>query len=172
MLIRPKVLSRLKEIVAVFVDYGLEDVVERTGLYGYVAGISKRAANALVPESLPAPVRLRAALEKLGPTFIKLGQTLSTHPGLLPISYVEEMEKLQDQVQPFKFDQVREIARAELDADLEEIFAEFEPEPLAAGSIAQVHAATLKDGSRVAVKIQRPDIERIIELDLEILHDI
>ncbi|MEW6730420.1 MAG: AarF/UbiB family protein [Acidobacteriota bacterium] len=172
MLIRPKVLSRLKEIATIFVDYGLEDLVERSGVYRHVARISQRAANVLVPATAPTPARLRAALERLGPTFIKLGQTLSTHPGLLPLHYVEEMQKLQDQVQPFEFERVREIVRLELGMELSEIFYDFNVEPLAAGSIAQVHQAKLKDGSEVAVKVQRPEIERTIEIDLEILHDI
>ncbi|MBW1939599.1 MAG: AarF/ABC1/UbiB kinase family protein, partial [Deltaproteobacteria bacterium] len=115
---------------------------------------------------------LRLALEELGPTFIKIGQILSTRPDLLPPEYIAELSKLQDAVPPAPWDEIHAIIRTELKCEIEELFAEIEPEPMAAASLAQVHAAHLKDGSPVVVKVQRPHILETIHADLEILHDL
>lgn len=116
--------------------------------------------------------RLRLALEKLGPTFIKLGQILSTRPDLLPSDVIHELEKLQDAVPPFPMDEVRLVIESEIGDKLENIFRTFESEPTAAASIGQVHRATLLSGRDVVVKVQRPGIEKNIELDLGIMKDI
>jgi ubiquinone biosynthesis protein len=121
---------------------------------------------------LGAPQRLRLALQELGPTFIKLGQVLSTRPDLIPPAYVTELTKLQDTVPPEPWEPIREQLESELGASLKQHFASFKREPLAAASLAQVHAATLLDGSSVVVKVQRPGIEKTIEVDLEILQDV
>lgn len=110
-------------------------------------------------------------LEELGPTYVKLGQLLSTRPDLIPREYIKELEKLQDQVPPFPFDQVRKVLEAE-GLVIEEMFAGFSAQPLASASIGQVHEATLKSGEKVVVKVQRPGIERVIETDLEILYEL
>jgi len=108
-------------------------------------------------------------MEELGPTFIKLGQLLSTRPDLIPRDYVREFEKLQDEVAPISMEAVKEQVLAELGYSAEKLFADFEVEPLAAASIAQVHRARLQSGEEVAVKVRRPGIQRVIETDLDIL---
>jgi len=112
------------------------------------------------------------AIEELGPTFIKLGQILSTRPDLIPPAYVRELIKLQDRVPPAEWEAVKMQIEKELDSPLEKLFATFEVEPLAAASLAQVHAATLPSGEEVVVKVQRPGIEEVISVDLEILFDL
>ena len=108
--------------------------------------------------------QLAADLEKLGPTFVKLGQLLSTRADLLPLPYLEALARLQDKVEPFSFVEVEGIVSAELGVRLSKAFSEFEPEPIAAASLGQVHRAALRDGRPVAVKVQRPDIrEQIVE---------
>jgi ubiquinone biosynthesis protein len=121
---------------------------------------------------LGAPRRLRTALEELGPTFVKLGQVLSTRPDLLPPAFIAELARLRDDVPPGPWEPVRAQIEEELGGPLEEFFSAFDPEPLAAASLAQVHPATLPDGTPVVVKVQRPGIQRTIETDLEILFDI
>jgi ubiquinone biosynthesis protein len=112
------------------------------------------------------------ALEELGPTFIKMGQILSTRPDLLPPAYIAELTRLRDDVPPGPWEPVRAQIEEELEAPLKELFASFDPEPIAAASLAQVHVATLTDGTSVAVKVQRPGIKSTIETDLEILFDV
>ena len=112
------------------------------------------------------PELTRRAFEDLGPTYIKLGQIVASSPGLFPERYCVEFQKCLDQVPPFGFDEVRNILGRELERPVEEVFAEIDPTPLAAASIAQVHAATLQDGTQVVVKVQRPRIERRVDADL------
>jgi len=110
--------------------------------------------------------------EELGPTFIKLGQVLACRPDLLPLEYAQELTKLTDSVAPFPFAAAREIVEKDLGAPLDRLFASFDPQPLAAASIAQVHRAVLPDGRKVMVKVQRPDIDRVISRDISILRGI
>lgn len=116
--------------------------------------------------------RVRSCLQELGPTFIKMGQIASTRRDLIPEYITQELEKLQDRVPPFSFDQVRQIIEEELGESIETIFDEFHETPLAAASIGQVHYARLYSKESVAVKIQRPNIRNVIETDLEILEDL
>jgi len=116
------------------------------------------------------PERVRLAFEELGPTFIKFGQVLSSRPDLLSTEFVKELTKLQDSVPPFPFGDVEALIEAQFGRPLTEVFASFEEEPLAAASLAQVHRARTKAGDEVAVKVQRPGIEEIIETDIRILH--
>src|SRR5579862_629914 len=118
------------------------------------------------------PESLRAALEELGPTFIKLGQALSTRADLLPPDFQAELAKLQDNTVRVPPDVIEETVNSELGAPATQMFAIFDPEPLAAASIGQVHAATLHDGSEVVVKVRRPGAAEEIELDLEILRNL
>ena len=118
---------------------------------------------------LDMPVRLRLALEELGPTAIKLGQVLSTRADLVPEAYLRELSRLQDHVPPSPFEEVQQVITEELGAPVEEVFREFDPEPRASASIAQVHFARLADGSPVAVKVQRKGVSSSVETDLDIL---
>ena len=113
--------------------------------------------------------RLRAALEELGPTYAKLGQVLSTRPDLLPAEYIEELATLQDHVAPLTEEEVVQVTEQELGVPWEDVFDSIDPKPLAAGTIAQVHRATLASGDRVVVKVQRPTARETIEQDLALL---
>ncbi len=122
------------------------------------------------PASLPA--HFRQALEELGPAFVKLGQMLSTRPDVLPPSYIVELAKLQDNVPPVPWNEIHAVIQMELGAPPEKIFGEIDPKPLAAASLAQVHAAKLLTRQKVVIKVQRPNILPTIQTDLEIIHDI
>jgi len=134
------------------------------------AGGGAASAEAAGAGSVQADAeRLAADLEALGPTFIKLGQLLSTRAELLPVPYLKALARLQDRVEPFPFEQVEGIVAAELGVRLSKAFSDFEATPLAAASLAQVHRAALRDGRPVAVKVQPPDVRERIAEDLEVL---
>ncbi|OHB78515.1 MAG: hypothetical protein A2Z25_02040 [Planctomycetes bacterium RBG_16_55_9] len=118
------------------------------------------------------PARVRLALEELGPTFIKLGQLLSTRPDLVPPEYIRELERLQDQVAPEPPEKVMAELQRELGGPVESVFDSFEAKPIAAGSIAQIHRAVTRDGLHVAVKVRRPGTVETIRAECEILHDL
>lgn len=130
------------------------------------------AARHAQPNEKASPERLRLAIEELGPTFIKLGQILSTRGDLLPRPFLDELAKLQDGAPPIPAAQVRIILLEELGRPIEEVFATFEMTPLASASIGQVHAATLLDGTEVVVKVRRPGVVEQVEEDLHILLDL
>ncbi len=164
-------INRYRQILSVLFKYGFDSLIERLHLGQYLdigmRMIARKRRERI--DILSRSERLRMAFEELGPTFIKMGQILSTRPDLIPIEYMRELEKLQDDVPPFPFAQVKEIVERELRSQLNEIFLRFDEAPLAAASIAQVHRAQLKTGEEVIVKVQRPGIRRTIEVDLEIL---
>jgi len=166
-------LHRYREIVRVLVHYGFGELVETLELLPHLSLPRRllRRGRPVVPP-LGVPHRVRLALEELGPTFVKLGQVLSTRPDLLPPDYITELAKLQDAVPPVPWEPMRAKIEAELGSPLAELFATFDPTPIAAASLAQVYAATLPDGSVVVVKVQRPDIQTTIESDLAILLDL
>ena len=162
-----KNVQRLRVITGVFAKHGFVDIVDRTNLGKYLP--SRLAAFAEEHADRTMPERLRLAFEELGPTFVKLGQLLSTRPDLLPESWIDEFVKLQDNVQPLQFDVVKAIIEEQLKRKLEDAYDSFDPVPIGAASIGQVHTATLKTGEKVVVKVQRPEIDRIIETDVSIL---
>ncbi len=166
-------LGRYREIIQTFFGHGFGYLVDQAGLWEFIS-LRQRlfGRDPEVGARLSRGDRARKALEKLGPTFIKLGQVLSTRSDLLPRDILVELQKLQDRVPPFQFKQVTEMVQAELGRPVLDIFAEFCPEPLAAASIGQVHLARLRDGQQVVVKVMRPDLERIVETDLEIMADL
>lgn len=164
-------LNRYRQILAVLFKYGFGDLLEMLKIDQYIEVglqmISRKGATR--EERLNRPQRLRMAFEELGPTYIKLGQILSTRPDLVPMEYIEELSKLQDKIPAFPFEHVRKIVSAEFGMPPEDLFDNLEEEPFASASIGQVHRAVLKDGEAVAVKFQRPGIQKIIEVDLEIM---
>jgi ubiquinone biosynthesis protein len=164
-------LNRYRQILAVLFKYGFGDFLELLRLDQYVeAGLQLISKKQPIHfEKLTRPEGLRMALEELGPTYIKLGQILSTRPDLIPVDFLRELTKLQDKVPPFSAPDARHIVEDELGSPIEELFANFDDVPLASASIGQVHRATLRSQQEVAVKIQRPGIQRIIEVDLEIM---
>ena len=170
-LIAARDLGRLRDIVSVLVRYGFSDFVHRMGLTNLMESAGKllRFKEPSELAKMDTPERIRYALEELGPTFVKLGQILSTRVDLFPPEWIAEFEKLQDRVPPVPFDKLREQLQEDLGASPEEIFSYLETEPLAAGSIAQVHRAKLDDGSEVILKIRRPNIRPVIEADLRLL---
>jgi ubiquinone biosynthesis protein len=165
---------RYSEIVSVLVKYGFVDVVAALHLTPYLAA-GRRMLSAFGGQGHPEPsraVRLRLAIEELGPAFIKFGQALSTRADLLPSDVIAELALLQDSVPPLGAGVARNAIEQALGHRIEDVFLEFDPEPLAAASIAQVHRATLRSGEVVAVKVRRPGIEQVIEADLAILADL
>ena len=164
--------KRYKEILTVLVKYGFGDLVDALKIKEKIEiGIEKISGKQPERmETLSRPERVRMTLEELGPTFVKLGQILSTRPDLIPLEYVQELSKLQDDVPSFPYDEVRGIVKAETGRLPEEIFGSFDKTPLAAASLGQVHKAILKDTEEaVAIKVQRPNIQQTIEVDLEIM---
>ncbi|HEX6884435.1 MAG TPA: AarF/UbiB family protein [Planctomycetota bacterium] len=168
---RARELGRLGEIATTFAKHGLGDLLQRLGL----AGPLERAAVALRVPAEPGwaekrpEVRLREALEHLGPAFVKLGQLLAGRSDLLPPEWCAELGKLREEVAPVPFAALAAQLREDLGAEPAAVFAALDPEPLAAGSIAQVHRATLADGSAVVLKIRRPGIEEVVSADLALL---
>jgi len=159
-------LGRFRDIVGVLFKYGFDDVAERLQLPGM--GLINKTREVL-PE-MSTWERLRHALEDLGPTFVKFGQILSLRGDLLPADLISELEKLQDSVAPVPLDEIMGVLEKALGKPLDEIFSVIEEESLAAGSLAQVHRAVLKEENLpVALKIRRPDIVRTVEIDLQIL---
>src|SRR2546423_4555171 len=148
--------------------YGRSDLAQQTGLR---AAVQDEAQVATPADAVKAD-DLAADLEKLGPTFIKLGQLLSTRADLLPAPYLEALSRLQDRIEPFSYEEVDRIVSGELGVRLSKAFADFDPEPLAAASLAQVHHAHMRDGREVVVKVQRPNIREQIVEDLETLTEI
>lgn len=162
-----KNVQRLRQIIAVFAKHGFVDVVDRMNLGKFLP--SRLAAYAESQADKTIPERLRLAFEELGPTFVKLGQLLSTRPDLLPEQFIEEFVKLQDNVQPLPYEVVSAIVERELGRKLEDAYLSFDPVPVGAASIGQVHNAVLKTGEQVVVKVQRPEIEKIIDTDVSLL---
>jgi len=166
--------ERYLEIFRVFRKYELHHIIAELGM-------SHHHDDDL--DELPSPnghdadgddhgVQLASALEELGPCFIKLGQLLSTRPDLLPADYIHALSRLQDTIQPVPAERIMQIIQAELHAPVDELFQCFDHQPLATASMAQVHRAVLRDGSEVAIKVQRPGVRQRIEIDLEVLREI
>src|SRR5882672_7392426 len=163
--LKPERLKRYKDIVALFIKYGRSDLVQQADLEFAGNGHAQALATTVEPKA----EELATDLEKLGPTFIKLGQLLSTRGDLLPEPYLDALARLQDQVAAFPYEEVEHIVSTELGVRISKAFAEFEREPSAAASLAQVHWAYMRDGRAVVVKVQRPAVRDQIVEDLEAL---
>jgi ubiquinone biosynthesis protein len=162
-------INRLREILTVLFEEGFDFLITKIKLKRKVPLTKRLRAKIEAKKNLPVEKRLRLTLERLGPTFVKFGQVLSVRPDLIPKNYVNELEKLQNNVPPFTYSIVQEQIKKELGKEIDEIFSNFEQKPIASASISQVHKATLKNGKKVAVKIQRPDVRKIMETDVEIM---
>ena len=168
-----KNLKRTKEILKVVTKYGLGYFLDFSKVEGGL-NLKKKIFPEKVTklekiQRLTLPQRTRLACEELGPTFVKLGQILSVRPDLIPREFAEEFSKLQDEVSSFSFEEVEEQFKKEFGKSIKELFIEFDKRPVAAASLSQVHKAKLISGETVAVKIQRPNVEKIIETDISIL---
>jgi ubiquinone biosynthesis protein len=160
--------QRIRQIFTVLARHGYGHFVEKLGLR------DSRLLGIILPQpstrTASNPERFRQVLEELGPTFVKFGQILSTRPDLIPPSYTDEFSMLQDNVPPFSFEEVEDQVRNELGAEICELFQSFDSKPVASASLAQVHRGNLKDGTQVAVKVQRPGIKPLIESDIDLLY--
>lgn len=164
-------LPRYRQILASLMRYGYQDVVAALHLKGIVRPLERVALGDDVPPQDRAR-RLRMVCEDLGPTFVKLGQVLSTRPDLLPEAYTTELAALRDDVRPFPSEEAEAILIEEFGRPPSEVFARLDPIPVASASISQVHRATLHDGRQVALKIRRPGIEKVVQADLDILKNL
>jgi ubiquinone biosynthesis protein len=154
-------LKRLRHILLVFAKYGFRDIIDRLPIK-----IPHKIKKELLKGTRAK--RLRLAIEELGPTFIKFGQLLSVRADIIPKDIVSELTKLQDEVKPLPFDVIKKVIEEELKNPIETLYGSFDREPMASASLSQVHRAITKEGKRVAVKVQRPDVRGIIETDLSI----
>ncbi|HXQ72087.1 MAG TPA: AarF/UbiB family protein [Pyrinomonadaceae bacterium] len=168
MSLKPERLKRYKDVAKLLIKYGRSDLLSPAGL-----------ENSVLPEEIAAETgtiapaeELAKDLEKLGPTFIKLGQLLSTRADLLPAPYLDALTRLQDHIEPFPYEEVERIVSSELGVRISKAFEEFDPVPIGAASLAQVHRAWMRDGRAVVVKVQRPDIRELIVGDLDALNEI
>jgi len=161
-------LERLRQIAGVLAVHGFGEVVDRTGLSTLIPGRKRDDER-----RMPIGIRLRKVLEDLGPSFVKLGQIMSTRPDLIPEDILSELKKLQDDVPPEPFSSIREQVERELGCALAEVFESFEERPLASASVAQVHRARLRDEEEtvdVVVKVQRPHVQAVMARDVDLLY--
>ncbi len=170
---RPKLLIRLIHINWILVTHGLDEIVLNTHLFRPIRFLAYLSPYYLLSAKVDSrAVRIRKTLEKLGPVYVKFGQALSTRRDLLPGDIADELVKLQDQVPPFSSEVARQVIEQELGMSIAEAFAEFDSEPMASASVAQVHAATLHTGEKVVVKVLRPDIEDRIHSDMGLIYEL
>jgi ubiquinone biosynthesis protein len=172
MILSPKHLSRLRATLGLFTNYGLRDFANRQGLLNLEGAGTGGSDGAPTGNSASTAKAFRERLVELGPSYIKLGQVLSTRPDLLPRQYIDELEHLQDDVPPMSFEQVEETIEEELHARISKLFASFEQEPIGSASLGQVHAAELRDGRSVVVKIQRPGLREQLSEDIEFFREL
>ncbi|MCF7987037.1 MAG: ubiquinone biosynthesis regulatory protein kinase UbiB [Methylovulum sp.] len=172
-MIRPQLLLRLIRINWILVIHGLDEIVLNTHLFRpvrFLAFLSPYYWRKRNTDS--RGVRIRKTLEDLGPVYVKFGQALSTRRDLLPEDIADELVKLQDRVPPFSNEIARQIIEKELGMSIDEAFSEFDPQPMASASVAQVHAAVLKNGEQVVVKVLRPNIEKRIHSDMGLIYEL
>src|SRR5215208_1647604 len=165
--LKPEHLRRYKDMALLLMRYGRADLVRSAGLDEAIEGM-----QADVQVSPARMEELAADVERMGPTFIKLAQLLSTRADLLPQAYIDALTRLQDKVEPFAFTEVEQIVATELGVRISKAFSYFESTPIAAASLGQVHRAALRDGREVVVKVQRPDVREQVRKDLAVFAEI
>jgi len=163
-------LRRFGTITRVLAKHGFGDLVDRRADRRRGKPEETAEQGLLVRHGFPSPRRIRLALEELGPSFVKLGQLMSTRADIFPPEYIEEFKKLQDQVPPTPFPEIRRVLESELKRPLSRIFDEFDSAPVAAASVGQVHVAKLFSGEKVAVKVIRPGIDKKIREDIRLMY--
>ncbi|HST06742.1 MAG TPA: AarF/UbiB family protein [Gemmatimonadaceae bacterium] len=172
MILSPKHLPRLVATIRLFTNYGLRDFANRQGLLGLEGGAAAGEEESPDGDAHAKAKAFREKLVELGPAYIKLGQVLSTRPDLLPKPYIDELEHLQDDVPAMPFETVESTIEEELHARISKLFASFEQEPLGSASLGQVHAAELRDGRSVVVKVQRPNLREQLGEDIEFFREL
>src|SRR5881392_3812802 len=165
--LKPQHFNRYRQIAWLLAKYGRSDLVKETGLEETLT-----AEERVTPEEATKADELASDLEKLGPTFVKLGQLLSSRVELLPRAYLDALSRLQDKVEPFGFGEVEKIVTSEIGIRISKAFSDFESKPIASASLGQVHLAHLRDGRPVAVKVQRPNIREQTVEDLDAIEEI
>ena len=169
-----RAVRRVRKVASIFAKHGFYHVITNTGLSKFF--IFKKYLKATYPvddyQNVPPEIRLRYALEELGPTFIKLGQVFSQEIRTLPLKYIVELRKLQDNagIDYTGIDEIKGIFKAETGQNLDDVFGSFDETPVASASIAQVHKAALKDGTAVAVKIKKKNVDKIIKNDIDVMY--
>ncbi|MCD6052048.1 MAG: transporter, partial [Verrucomicrobia bacterium] len=161
-------LKRYQQIAQLLWKYGRSDLVKQMG----IDDAAELQTSQTAKPGEAGPEQLADDLEAMGPTYVKLGQVLSSRPDLLPDGYLKALSRLQDKVKPFAYEEVEKIVAAELGVRISKAFSRFDREPIAAASLGQVHSAALRDGRLVAVKVQRPNIRQQIADDFEVLEQI
>ncbi|SHO46232.1 ABC1 kinase family protein [Desulfopila aestuarii] len=166
--------KRLAEIIKVLSRFGFQQVVLDTGLHRVLDSVKEDWTSDIAPSAAnqPRAVRFRMVLEALGPTFVKIGQILSTRPDLIPEEWAEELKKLQDRCSNVPFSSIYEVLEKEFPTSLDTLFSSIEETPLAAASLAQVHRARLVDDSEVVIKVLRPGSRKMVEEDMTLLESI
>lgn len=164
--------QRYVRVLEVLARHGFADFAEQIGLGGLIEKGREILGGAPGPSEVPRPVRVRTVLEELGPTYVKLGQILSTRPDLIPAEWADEFKTLQNGVPGVEYEEIEKILEQEFGARLPKLFRSIQKKPLAAASMAQVHRAVLHDGARIVLKILRPGIRDVVQADMEILRQL
>ena len=171
MILSPKHLPRLVATIRLFTNYGLREFAKGQGLLS-LEGASHDDQTTVEGDITAKAIAFRDRLVELGPAYIKLGQVLSTRPDLLPKPYIDELEHLQDEVPPMPLEVVEQTIEDELHARISKLFASFDPKPLGSASLGQVHAAELRDGRSVVVKVQRPNLREQLSEDIDFFREL
>ena len=167
---RPGGIGRFAMITRILIRHGLGDIVDRMFSKTGKGGETSEGITLNLRTGYPSPRRIRRILEELGPSFIKLGQLMSTRADVFPPEYITELKKLQDRVPPVPFPEIRQVIQRELGQPVDEVFSTFEAESIAAASVAQVHTARLTTGETVAVKVIRPDCKKTVRKDIRLMY--